>query len=89
MTDTDTDTDRIAQMAREAGADEAVKGLFYLGDDNLARFARLVAEDLAGVVLAVLVDCETRDVDDPPLEDVAQAIRARYSKTLATPPGDA
>lgn len=41
--------DRIKQMAVEAGADEAIEGLFYFSDENIARFARLVAEDCAGI----------------------------------------
>lgn len=83
-----THTDRIRQMAQEAGferfKDESVDpinfepspdGMWVLWDDDaLARFAQLVAEDCARVVDAAM-DKEDVCTKDAP----SDAIRARYS----------
>lgn len=69
-----THTDRIRQMAQEAGIDESAEGFFLLGGEDLARFAKLVAEDCARVVDAAM-DKEDVCTKDAP----SDAIRARYS----------
>lgn len=87
-----THTDRIRQMAQEAGFDIESTGIFdpttggvSSGDmtPNLARFAQLVAEDCAGIV-----DDETDKAMDECMlgmdayhaaEYSTKAIRARYS----------
>jgi len=58
-----TDTDRIARMARESG----LLPCNEVYTDDLARFARLVAEDCAKV-------CD----DTPGARKAAVEIRARY-----------
>lgn len=73
-----TDTDRIAQMAREAH-DIAVAELPKHGPEAFTRlknqaFARLVAEDCAKVV-------DSADTPDGwSNSHISDAIRARYSK---------
>lgn len=74
-------TDRIKQMAQEAGASfdptfESVGSnpAFIMSPDELARFAQLVAEDCARVVDAAM-DKEDVCTKDAP----SDAIRARYS----------
>lgn len=44
-----THTDRIRQMAQEAGADESAEGLFLLSGEDLSRFAQLIAKDCASI----------------------------------------
>lgn len=80
-----TDTDRIAQMAREAGAGTVcdTDPQCFIGDtafdaDALQAFARLVAEDCAKVC-----DDKASKVYDhakAPYLNMSQAIRASYSK---------
>jgi phage host-nuclease inhibitor protein Gam len=80
-----TDTDRIAQMAREAGFSVEENGAINDGietaadfSEELTRFARLVAEDCAKVAddkaMAIRLLCNEVHV-----VQAAQAIRARYS----------
>lgn len=68
-----TDTDRIAQMAREAGF--TVCRNEWLFAEMLDRFARLVAEDCAKTV-----DEHLTKGRSPMGKVAAQAIRYRYSK---------
>jgi hypothetical protein len=77
-----TDTDRIAQMAREAGLIEPRDDWQTMPEgyrDALQAFARLVAEDCAKVAddkaMAIRLLCNEVHV-----VQAAQAIRARYSK---------
>ena len=74
--------DEIIEMARESGME-----LYGLGKDrarfvhHLVALANLVAakerEACAKVVESIEAQCIAKDVDDPPLEHVAAAIRAR------------
>jgi len=90
-----TDTDRISQMAREAELIEPRDEWDALPKsytDAITKLISLVAEDCAK--LAELAD--TGELSKGDIEfnnqrghDAAQAIRARYSTSLATPPGDA
>jgi len=80
-----TDTDRIAQMAREAHDAGAKAGGWVRQWDHMApsqrkeweavalAVARLVAEDCAKVCMRQQSDLRTR-------QKYSQAIRARYSK---------
>ena len=85
------DTDRIAQMAREAGFDPFdMKESPRAALTNFARFARLVAEDCAKVCEARISPQRIRQlgVDGWPVDEIraltvgvegdAEAIRARY-----------
>ena len=90
-----TDTDRIAQMAREAGLIEARdvwEALPKAYTDSLLTLARLVAEDCAKVCEGRItperitrLDADGWSVAETNalatgLEGAAQAIRSRYSK---------
>ena len=92
-----THTDRIKQMAQEAGFPSmTVDNLSQQDAERLSRFAQLVAEDCARVCAAMLGGCHDRSEYDAYSPDDAQTIgwvdalnesqkriRARYS--LATP----
>lgn len=76
-----THTDRIRQMAQEAGASfdptfESVgdNPAFIMSPEQLTRFAQLVAEDCARVAGAAMERENVRTKDAP-----SDAIRARYS----------
>lgn len=76
-----THTDRIRQMAREAGASfdptfESVgdNPAFIMSPEQLTRFAQLVAEDCARVA------DDTIERGGDPAWNAADAIRARYPK---------
>lgn len=79
-----TRTDRIRQMAQEAGfslhsfnaidGDEVMAGEYVITDD-LARFAQLVAEDCANIV----DNADTPDCGGWSACGIADDIRARYS----------
>lgn len=82
---TDELKERVKALAVEAGVAYIERGELHPSiregcdtSDELLAFAQAVARDCAGVVMGILADCETRDVDDPPLHETAQAIRARY-----------
>ena len=45
-----TETDKLVEMARAAGAERAVPGLFYMTLDNLAAFRAAIIADLAADV---------------------------------------
>lgn len=88
-----THTDRIRQMAQEAGferfKDESVDpinfepspdGMWVLWDDDaLARFAQLVAEDCARVCDDRAVEMAGFTEEEHASQHLAAAIRARYS----------
>ncbi len=76
-----THTDRIRQMAQEAGASfdptfESVgdNPAFIMSPEQLTRFAQLVAEDCARVA------DDTIERGGDPAWNAADAIRARYPK---------
>lgn len=70
-----THTDRIKQMAQEAGFPSmAVENMSQHDLERLTRFAQLVAEDCAMVVDAAMEQENVCTKDAP-----SDAIRARYS----------
>ena len=73
--------DDITRMARDASMFYQPQSGWIAGLGHLERFAELVAaaerEACAQVVDAIEARCVAKDVDDPPLEHVAAAIRAR------------
>jgi hypothetical protein len=77
-----TDTDRIAQMAREAGidihADTLCRHEGWAGP--MREFARLVAEDCAKLAQSTVCDTHLPTGVRIYGTHAAQAIRARYSK---------
>lgn len=86
-------TDRIKQMAQEAGIDlDPHGGIARAYEVHITRFAQLVAEDCAKVCAAMLEGCHDRSEYDAYSPDDAQTIgwvdalnesqkriRARYS----------
>ena len=76
--------DEIIEMAKQAGASPDGK-LWLMYAEELESFAKLVAEKAtakereacAKVVDDIEARCIAKDVDDPPLDMVAEAIRAR------------
>ena len=84
--------DEIIEMARQAGAKTPrliwpptfTKSIDFT-PEGLEAFSKLIEqsaaakerEECAKVVDALEADCIKRDVDDPPLKEVAAAIRAR------------
>jgi len=89
------DTDRVAQMARDSMYHaDAMDGSGQLNGRtwNQVRdeeFARLVAEDCAKVAQSTVCDTHLPTGVRIYGTRAAKAIRARYSTSLATPPGDA
>jgi hypothetical protein len=74
--------DEVIEMAREAGAGMLHGGEFALfGNEKLEALIKLAAakerEACAKVVDDIEARCIAKDVDDPPLDMVAEAIRAR------------
>jgi hypothetical protein len=72
--------DEIIEMARQAGCFEKHQVLYFTQQD-LEHFAKLVAakerEACAKVLDDIQARCIAKDIDDPPLDIVASAIRAR------------
>lgn len=81
-----THTDRIRQMAREAGASfdptfESVgdNPAFIMSPEQITRFAQLVAEDCARVCDDRAVEMAGFTEEEHASQHLAAAIRARYS----------
>ncbi len=81
-----THTDRIRQMAQEAGASfdptfESVgdNPAFIMSPEQLTRFAQLVAEDCARVCDDRAVEMAGFTEEEHASQHLAAAIRARYS----------
>jgi hypothetical protein len=74
------DIEQIIQWSRDAGF-SVHDGVVTGGTFDLKAFAKLVAaherEACAKVLEEIEARCIAKDVDDPPLEHVAAAIRAR------------
>ena len=68
----------LAQECKLVGMHPALKGIY---GESLKKFAALVAaherEACAKLVDEIEARCIAKDVDDPPLDHVADAIRAR------------